>query len=214
MCRSLSGQGLSSVPNCKRGQCVAGVVGAIAGIHIALTGMIGKAALIDNLKASCFACASSCKDVQFDNAGKAKCLKCESDLHRGQWAEPMQLPISAMLRGAGLAVGVAALLLATVFLSLFGLTLLHAKIDWVRQLNHAWQSWPDDMRITIDLTVIALIIASSVRIYRSRQARFYDRQDKFCRSCDHDLQGTPIEQGIGRCPECGVPFARYSTAEE
>lgn len=191
------------------GSLVASVVGAFAGINVALVGMIRKAALVDNLKASCFVCAGSCKDVQFDDAGKAKCPKCDAELYRGQWAEPMQLPISAMLKGAGAAVGVAVSLLAAIALALYGLTFLHAKVEWVRQLNMAWISWPSDLVLTIDITAIALIVAIAVRIYRSRQAKFYDRQDKFCRSCDHDLQGTPIELGIGRCPECGLRFARF-----
>lgn len=200
---------LISVTDLVIGALVAAAAGAFAGIHVALTGLLRRHALIDNLKASCFACATSCKDVQFDNEGKSKCSKCEAQLYLGQWSEPMQLPISAMLKGAGLAVGVAGSLLAAILLCVFGITLLHTKYSWAMQINKAWISWSPDQIIAIDITVIAIIIAIAVRIYRSRQARFYDRQDKFCRSCDHDLQGTPIEKGIGRCPECGLRFAKF-----
>lgn len=196
------------------GTIVAGVVGAVAGIYVALTGMISRCAAIENLKASCFVCDASCKDVQFDDNGKGKCPKCEAAVYRGQWAEPMQLPISAMLKGAGLAVGVAAALIAAIVIGIIGFTFLHGKFELARQITHAWNSWSDDFIITIDLTAIALIVAIALRIYRSRQARFYDRQDKFCRACDHDLQGTPIDRGIGRCPECGVTFARFVDKKE
>ncbi len=196
------------------GSIVAGVVGAIAGINVVIIGLISRCAEADSLKASCFDCSTSCKDVSFDDEGKGKCPKCEAAVFRGQWAEPMQLPISALLKGAGAAVGVAISLLAAIAIALYGLTILHTKVQWARQINQAWNSWQDDLILTIDLTAIALIVAISIRIYRSRQSKFYDRQDKFCRSCDHDLQGTPIDRGVGRCPECGVTFAKFVNTEE
>lgn len=191
------------------GALVAGVVGAVAAIHVALAGMIRRHALVENLKASCFVCDASCKDVQYDDEGNGKCPKCEAAVYRGQWAEPMQLPISAMLKGAGFAVGVAAALIAAIVVGIIGFTFLHGKFELARQITHAWNSWSDDFIIVIDLTAVTLIVAIALRLYRSRQARFYDRQDKFCRACDHDLQGTPIDRGIGRCPECGLRFARF-----
>ena len=122
----------------------------------------------------------------------------------------MQLPLKAALRG-----GVPAVVLASVML-VFGVAAVSIVLDlswdfaWAKYLIRTWNDLPPDMRAAVDISAIALILAMSVRLYRWRQAKLYDRQHEHCRACEHDLQGTPIEQGIGRCPECGTPFVRFA----
>ena len=68
-------------------------------------------------------------------------------------------------------------------------------------------SLPSDITAAIDLSLCLLLLAFATRLYRTRLARYYDRSIR-CRKCGHDLRGTPIEQGVGRCGECGTPFVR------
>ena len=87
---------------------------------------------------------------------------------------------------------------------------LSMSFGWAKSLLGMWSDLPPDMWTAVYLTAIALIVASAVRKYRSRQAKLYDRQHECCRVCEHDLRGTPLEKGVGRCPECGTPFVRFA----
>jgi len=88
------------------------------------------------------------------------------------------------------------------------------KLFWLlsrmslEELVAAWQRFPLDMQLAVDLTLVGLALAAGMRVYRVRQARLHDRQHVECRACGHDLTGTPVDRGVGRCPECGAGFAR------
>ncbi len=122
----------------------------------------------------------------------------------------MQLPLSAAARGAVPAIAFAGGMLIAGVVSLLVLWRLSRQFAWAKFLIRTWDDFSPDMQTVIDLTAITLIAALAVRIYRRRQAKLYDRQHEHCRACEHDLQGTPITQGVGVCPECGTPFVRFA----
>jgi len=145
----------------------------------------------------CFACGTSCRDIDFGDDGRGACSVCGTFSHMGQWATPMVLPLSEVARG----VGRAGLVGAGVFVA--------AMLVYVPVLR-SWEGLLPDMQLTIDLALIAVAVAVAVRVYRGRQAVLYDRQHVCCRWCDHGLEGTEVTHGCGRCGECGTPFARFA----
>ena len=189
---------------------VAAIVGALAGTQVSLAGLLSRVAAGRVKQRPCFGCGASCIAVQFDSAGRGRCPQCDAPLQLGQWAEPMQLPLSAAARGVVPAVAFAGGMLIAGAVTLLVLLRLARQFAWANDLIRIWHDFPPDMQTAVDLTAIALIAALAVRIYRRRQARLHDRQHLNCRACEHDLQGTPIMQGVGVCPECGAPFVRFA----
>ncbi|MEE9130409.1 MAG: VanZ family protein [Phycisphaerales bacterium] len=188
---------------------VAAMVGALAGTQVSLAGLLTRHAAQRVKQRPCFGCGSSCDDVSFDDFGRGRCSGCDAPLQLGQWVQPMQLPLTAVLRGGGHAVAFAGgLLIAGTALLLIVLR-LSMHFGWAKSLVRMWNDLSPDMQTAVDLTAIAIIVACAVRMYRWRQAKLYDRQHEWCRACEHDLKGTPITQGVGVCPECGTPFVRF-----
>ncbi len=190
---------------------VVSVVGAFVGMYVSLSGLLARHAAQPVRQRPCFRCGSSCDNVSFDDVGRGRCSQCDAPLQLGQWAKPMQLSPAAVRRGVvhaaahagGLLVMGAALLLIVLQLSI--------SFRWAKSLLRPWNDLPPDMKTAVGLTAIALIVARAVRVYRRREAKLYDRQHIHCRACEHDLQGTPITQGVGVCPECGAPFVRFAS---
>ena len=60
---------------------------------------------------------------------------------------------------------------------------------------------------TVDFTAVFIVLAIMTRFFRWRLATHYDQPFQ-CRSCGHDLRGTPTSEGLGRCGECGASFTR------
>jgi putative peptidoglycan lipid II flippase len=187
---------------------VAAIVGAVAGAHVTMVALLGPRARALADHRPCFACGGSCRDVPVDERGWGLCPGCGSSIHRGQWAPPTQLPMSAVLRGAGKGA-----------VTTFGLIALGVGLYWVvlvlsmrltpaKELLGAWQRLTPNMQLAVDLTLVGLALALGARVYRSRQARLHDRQHLECRGCGHDLTGASVEQGLGVCAECGAPYAK------
>lgn len=189
---------------------VASVVGAFAGTHVSLAGLLARHAARRVKQRPCFACGSSCDGVQFDDVGRGRCSRCAASVQLGQWAEPMQLPLTAALRGGVPAVALGGCILVFGAAALLIVLRLSKQFAWAKYVIRAWNDLSPDMQTAVDFAAIALIVAMTVRLYRWRQAQLYDRQHKKCRACEHDLQGTPMTQGVGRCPECGTPFVCFA----
>ncbi len=189
---------------------VAAMVGAFVGIHVSLAALLTSRAAKRIAQRPCFRCGSSCEDVLFDEAGRGRCSRCDASVQLGQWVEPMQLPLTAALRGGVPAVALAGGLLVVGTALLLLVLRLSPQLAWAESLIRMWNDLPTDMRAAVDISAIAIILAMSVRLYRWRQAKLYDRQHEQCCACEHDLRGTPITQGVGRCPECGTPFVRFA----
>jgi hypothetical protein len=187
---------------------VAAMVGAIAGAQVTVVALLGSRARALADQRPCFACGETCREAQFDDSGRGGCPSCRSPIHRGQWAPPMQLPMSAALHGARRGVFTALGLLGLVILLYIALGVLSMRMTWAKELLGVWQRLTPDMQLAMDLAVVGVALASGVRAYRSRQARLHDRQHEVCRGCGHNLTGTPLVQGLGACPECGAPFAK------
>jgi hypothetical protein len=187
---------------------VAAMVGAIAGAQVTVVALLGSRARALADQRPCFACGESCRAAPFDDSGRGCCPSCRSPIHRGQWAPPMQLPMSAALQGVRWGVFTALGLLALVIVLYIVLLVLSVRMTWAKELLGVWQRLTPDMQLAVDLALLGVALASGVRVYRSRQARLHDRQHEVCRGCGHNLTGTPLVQGLGACPECGAPFAK------
>jgi hypothetical protein len=186
---------------------VAAAVGAVAAALVTTAALVGGRARAQAGRRPCFACGGSCRDLSFDDSGRGRCPSCGASIHRGQWAPPMQVPMSAALRGAGWA-ALAALGLVALGLGLYwALLAFSMRMTFAKNILGVWQRLTPDMRVAVDLTLVGLALAVGARVYRSRQARLYDRQHLECRCCGHDLSGTTVTQGLGTCPECGASYA-------
>ncbi|MEE8459934.1 MAG: hypothetical protein V3S08_08670 [Phycisphaerales bacterium] len=176
---------------------VGGVAGGIAAGLAALAAGVRRRARTLGVLRPCFACGSSCRDAAVAENGRGPCPACGTVFHTGQWSPPMLLPLSVVARGAGRA-------------ALAGAGVLVAAMAVYFLVLRSWDGLAPDMRLTIDMALIAVAMAVAVRVYRGRQAPLYDRQHTCCRWCDHDLTGTEVTHGCGRCGECGTPFARIT----
>ncbi|MHC4347619.1 MAG: hypothetical protein ACYS15_03625 [Planctomycetota bacterium] len=187
---------------------VAAIVGAVAAAQVTMVALLGPRARALADQKPCFACGEPCGQAPFDDSGQGRCPSCGSPIHRGQWAPPMQLPMSAAVHGARWG-GLAALGLIALAVGLYiALLVLSMRMTWAKELVGAWQRLPLDMQLAVDLALVGVALAVGVRVYRSRQARLHDQQHRRCRGCGHNLTGTPLTQGRGACPECGAPFAK------
>jgi len=162
----------------------------------------------------CFACGEPCTETAFNDVGHAPCPGCGADLHIAQWDDPSP-PAAGMLMRI---LGQPALLTFLVLSVAVVLIPASAQIfEWsikadptssaAPRIARFIGSLPPDVTAAIDLSLCLLLLAFATRLYRTRLARYYDRSIR-CRKCGHDLRGTPTEQGVGRCGECGTPFVR------
>jgi hypothetical protein len=189
---------------------VGGFAGAVAAGLAAIAAGLRRRVRTLGQVSPCFACGLNCRDAVVGDDGRGPCPACGTIFHTGQWSPPMVLPLSVVARGVGVAVLAGAGVLVTAML-LYGLaSALSSRIDLFAALLRSWEGLAPDMRLTIDVALIAVAVAVAVRVYRGRQARLYDRQHICCRWCDHDLSHTEVTKGCGRCGECGTPFARVT----
>ena len=147
------------------------------------------------------------------------CPTCGATINPGQWLQAHSPSLHVLVRYSGRAaiVGIVALVIG------FGLILvspvLYSMIldqgpnsgsakGAVRAV-HSIGRLPPELVSTIDLSLYLLLFAVVARVYRSQLARFYDQAVR-CLRCGHDLRGTPSENGIGHCGECGAAFVRGS----
>jgi hypothetical protein len=189
---------------------VGGFAGAVAAGLAAIAAELKRRARTLGQDRPCFACGLNCRDTTVGDDGRGPCPGCGTSFHTGQWSPPMVLPLSVVARGVGVAALAGAGFLVAAML-LYGLaSVLSSRIDLFAALLRSWAGLAPDMRLTIDVVLIAVAVAVAVRVYRGRQAVLYDRQHICCRWCDHDLSGTEVTTGYGRCGECGTPFARVT----
>jgi hypothetical protein len=152
----------------------------------------------------------------------AECRTCGAMRSDLDFAAPPRPPLRAIVQ-----VSVAPAVTALISLALlFALVLVVPAIyAWLIQspgggrsaaprLAQALGRLPRELNSVIDLTVYVLLIALIVRMWRRRMAAYLDRGFR-CRSCGHDLHGTPINpQGQGHCGECGEAFVRATVTSD
>lgn len=143
----------------------------------------------------CFRCGSPCQGVTFDDAGWGPCPSCASAIHRGQWLAPVEPQARALLGVAGF---------AAIFV--IGITTVVMVLNALYPYVPVPGTLTADTYVAFTLACVGGLGALYLRAVRSWFARLHDRQHLRCRRCRHDLRETPIEQGIGQCGECGVPF--------
>lgn len=188
---------------------VAAFVGAVGGAHVTAAALTNRRARTLGEQRPCLACGSSCRDAPADEQGMGRCPTCGEPFHRGQWVAPMDLPMSAVMRGRGRAALLAGGLLVLLVLLYAAVVALSVPVPAARLLMSWWQRQPPDMRITLDVFAVGMVLALATRVYRAKQAEINDEQDVYCRACRHDLKGTEVNRGVGRCGECGMPFVKW-----
>jgi hypothetical protein len=143
----------------------------------------------------CFRCGRPCREATFDDAGWGACPTCTAPIHRGQWLVPVETPLRVLLSVAGF----------TAILAITAVVLLLASAYSDQTVRLALRMSADTY-VAFMLACIAFLGALCLRGCRDWFALLHDRQHLVCRRCRHDLRGTPLEQGIGQCGECGAPF--------
>jgi hypothetical protein len=179
-------------------------------VHLVLAAGLKRRAAAAGASLPCFGCGYSCAGVAFDDFGRGRCPACSSAVARGQWTEPMDLPVSVVLRDAGPAFLVAAGLLLSLIFSYGVLLAASARLAPAKRLLMTWERLTPDLQLAADLAALGAIAAAAVAVYRRRDARRFDLQHRRCRSCGHDLSATPLDHGRGRCGECGMTFVRVA----
>jgi VanZ family protein len=97
-------------------------------------------------------------------------------------------------------------------LALVGLVLLFMRDrPWMIDFNVWWRALGYESQGVIDLMLLGLVVAWTIRSVRRRVAVRLDDQGDSCISCGHGLEGVPLRSGVGRCPECGSSFHRLET---
>ena len=192
---------------------VSALIAAVAASALLLRLWRGERGVVARQR-RCFACGHGCEDAIFDERGEGRCPRCGSPLHIAQWSDPDPPPLAGLTRILGQPL-LAAAIIALVALAIIALSpVLYSFI--LRQypnsglaptVAHFVGTLPRDLGLAIDTTLLLLLFAAAVRMYRARLARFFDSPIR-CRRCGHDLRGTPTHQGVGRCGECGTTFVR------
>lgn len=164
----------------------------------------------------CLHCGEMSGDrITFDEGGVATCPTCGGDVHAGHWIEPMGPPPGMLRRLIAAPVIVCAAMIAGIFGLLSLVVAIHGwmvaegmDIRLFVELGRRRSDLPTDFVLVVDAAVLLGIAAMGVRMYRGRLARYHDEQSMCCRTCGHDLRGTPSPGGLGRCGECGARFLR------
>ncbi|MCZ6836090.1 MAG: hypothetical protein O7G85_09985 [Planctomycetota bacterium] len=161
----------------------------------------------------CFACGSSCEGHAFDDLGRSACNACGWGVHTGQWLEHTRPNMSSLLK---FSIVPAVIGIALVVLAFLALGLVATLYDWLLSNGILADHLPRAVRImgqeralmqAVDFTAVFIVFAIITSLFRRRLARYYD-QPHICLKCGHDLRGTPTDDGLGRCGECGFLFSR------
>ncbi len=189
---------------------IGGFAGGVAAGVVAVAAGVRRRAVTLAETRPCFACGNTCPEADVGDDGRGPCRVCGTVFHNCQWFPPMVLPLRVVARGMGRAAVAGAGVIVAAMLA-YGLALvLSIYVPAAAWVLRCWEGLLPDMRLTIDLALIAVAVAMAARVYRGHQAPLYDRQHVRCRCCDHDLTETGVTRGCGRCGECGIPFGRIT----
>jgi len=163
----------------------------------------------------CLECGAALVNIDMP---EINCSRCGASVTAAHWAAPSgptsHPPLSQLLKFSIRPALLAMAIIVAGFGVIFGSTLAYSWLvrtypnGWLApRLIHLINLLPPELLNAIDLAGLLILLAAAMRIYRNATARYYDRGAR-CRTCGHDLRGTPIISGIGRCGECGTPFTR------
>ena len=163
------------------------------------------------LEQRCFDCGSSCRDQSFADDDSGVCRTCARPNHGWQWTVHTGPDRTAYRR---IAVKPAILIVGAIvgiFGAVYLASMLYAMFIDSRPMGMTVPSiarllgrvGPSLERV-VDLSVLMLLAALAIRMFRGALARHYDL---VCGRCGHDLHETPVEDGRGNCGECGAAFS-------
>jgi len=160
----------------------------------------------------CFECDADALASPGDAAAPGVCPRCAAPWTPQQWAEPPVATTLSATRLVCIALLAAAAFVVVAFFGTLaaGWAALHLRSPILSGLAATLLGGggPEtyDMRLLVEFLWIVLIGAVSIRVTRLFLARAIDRQHERCLRCRFDLRGASVEEGRGRCPECGQEF--------
>ena len=186
---------------------VLGIVsGVIVGSHVALEEGWRRDCRQAVREQPCRCCGVPCAGQLVDEGGLVHCAACGERQWIGQWREKPQLPRVELLRLLRNPALVVAALGVSVLLIFVLAVALHPTVPLIGPLGRWFNRLPGGLRMAVDLTTIAVVLAIGLRVFRRSLAARVDRQHLQCLRCGHDLRATPTERGTGQCGECGTRF--------
>ncbi|MEM7229432.1 MAG: VanZ family protein [Planctomycetota bacterium] len=163
-------------------------------------------------KKTCFECGTDHPDFTPDDFGFGTCTTCGQQLAADQWSTFTSPRASATLHAARLPAVIGLSVLPGIVLGAFALAKVYEMSLGGRlpslslaQPIRTMLRMPMPVQNLVDITIVCLVGAVLVALYRRRVARHYDQAIR-CRACGHDLRGASMSNGQGRCGECGVAF--------
>ena len=145
-----------------------------------------------------------------DTVRVKRCTTCDRPVQPEDWDPPTEIDRNRLLW----ALFPPALLCGlSLFLMMFGWLLVNwirVRITGVSTINW-WLGLGLETQGIIDLTIAGLLFAGVLWLARRRISRLVDASAELCLGCGQDLQGVPVVEGLGNCPECGVRFRKASS---
>ncbi len=206
-----------ALPNTVPAMLFAAGQAAWIGILILLFDRLWRKSMHEAIAARmCPMCGNSDPSRSFDERGSTDCTRCGASLHRGMWLPTLSPEWRTMQRfmqaPAAVAIGIVGIGVGLFFIgvALYARTIHKPEISRTTiRAARGLHDLPQDFVLAVDLSLLLFAFAAMVWMYRRRLARWHDRQHEYCRHCGYDLRATPLVQGMGACPECGMPFGRF-----
>jgi hypothetical protein len=168
----------------------------------------------------CLTCGARANAARLMRREECACSACGEDRFAGAYEMAPRPSLAAVLRislfpALVAFAGVVALFALVLLLPIvYGWSIATpAGSRYVPRLAQLVGRVPPELSSAVDLTVYMLLISLVVRLWRRRFAAHVDQSVR-CRTCGHDLHGTPTnERGEGHCGECGAAFVREVNAD-
>ncbi|MGI9013075.1 MAG: hypothetical protein ACR2GY_02375 [Phycisphaerales bacterium] len=211
---------IARLPNPLPGLVYGISMSAFAGVGMLLFQRIWNARL-QLLRAQRICHQCGCAVRQDAAGGMSRCESCHAHHHSGTWLTP-PAPRAGQVKQmawlpvvSGLAVLATGAVIAVVAVRAYAdLIANQALASGAIRATRFMVRLGTDFTVAIDLAILLLALAAVVRMYRVRLAAWHDAQSSVCRQCRYDLSATAVDdQQLGRCPECGTPFARRASDE-
>jgi VanZ family protein/ribosomal protein L37AE/L43A len=171
------------------------------------TGLRREATMIDE-QHRCRGCAR--RKVDLEEHASGTCEQCGRPFEPSEWDTPALHARDAMVSSLFTPVLRAGVLLLV--LAMIGLVLLPLRgMSGLMDLDVRWRALGFESQGVIDLMILGLVVAWTIRSVRLKVGARLDDQGDSCISCGQGLEGVPLRSGVGRCPECGSSFRRLET---
>lgn len=200
-------------PHPARAWLVGGLIGGIALAHWTFEAGVRRESLLIQEQARCRSCGNRIGKPEHPEEPQ-QCPRCKNAIDPAGW-EPLtplsrEVLVTAIFRPT-LVAGILLILLGVGWIVLLFTRFSREQLP-LDSIAAWWKEFGLESQWVLDLTVVGLLASITLWIVRIRLARQIDAQAVRCIGCGQDLTGVPLENGIGRCPECGGRFRREESA--